>query len=87
MAFQKENKLRKCAICDVEQTYFKMLDWVREATKYPKDELEETRKYWRVCVDCELRMRLEEWEKMTHEEKEKEPKQCHTNTACWLAMR
>ena len=42
MAFQPENKLRKCAICDVEQTYFKMLDSVRDTTKYPEDALEET---------------------------------------------
>ena len=56
--------------------YFKLLKSICEKTRDPEAKGEDYPKYWRVCVECERRLRLEDWALWTQEEKDDDPAYC-----------
>ena len=56
--------------------YCKLLESRRKKTRHPEAKGEDYPKYWRVCVECERRLRLEDWALWAQEEKIDDPTYC-----------
>ena len=78
MAFESGTKLFPCMQCGTELPYFKMLQNDRKRAKEPQTYAESigetaatgSKAMGRVCVECEARLRGEDWERMTDKQKE-----------------
>ncbi len=77
MAFESGNRLHPCMLCAAELPYFKMVPNERKRVKEPMTYAESvgtaapsgTTSAGRLCADCEVRLRKEDWERMTDAQK------------------
>ena len=74
MAFASSDRLYDCRICFSKFKHFKLMESKRELTMEKDDADSENSQYWRICVDCEVKLREQEFEKWSSKEKENDPK-------------
>ncbi len=78
MAFESGARLHPCMLCGQEFPYFKLMQNNRSRVKDPMTYEESTgsaapsgsKSAGRVCSECEVRLRREDWEQMTDKQKE-----------------
>ena len=73
MAFESSSKLYPCGMCKEQLRFFKMMGSFLPQHKLARGSLDTCDKYLRVCVDCEMKLRQEEWASWTEEGKGKIP--------------
>ena len=83
MAFAPSNRLYDCRICSSKFKHFKLMESKRELTMDKDDTDRENPQYWRICVNCEVNLREQEFEKWSFKEKENDP----TYPARWRVER
>ena len=80
MAFQDESRLYKCgrSDCHNERKYFRMIESCREQDSYIGEGVDDepVTKYRRICEECELKSRLQEFPDRPARWREKYPNYC-----------
>ena len=79
MALEPSTKGYPCNSSKTLLAYFNLLESRREKARHPESVGEEYPQYWRVCVDCERRLRLEDWARWTQTERDDDPTYCEPN--------
>ena len=86
MAFEGRKKLHKRRECGTEAPYFKLIESRRDETRGPGQPDDEYPRYWRLCAQCESKMRTAEFalwyeEQRTGDPMHPDPKRVHTDMA------